>query len=464
MSKTALALLGTIALLLPPHSAILAQDAIVEKPDVLTKGEIKRLTSDGDRLADQGDYLAALTKYTTAYMGVVSRVRGQDFLLPVKPTLFNREELAEEMLKLVKEEFTDEELLLMDSSYKVLGLMPPELDSKQLMTQLLTEEIAGFYDPDNKRMVLIVEDGPQEDPGWFGRLLGAKQAFDKDEQKLTLAHELTHALQDQLYDLNAMEKGIEDDDDMLLAFSAIVEGDATLLMFVEQGDQDITEMDPEVMRATFNIMSWMLPVAGGEAYRKAPPVFRESLIFPYFQGMLFVIAVAAQEGWPAIHASYAQPPVSTEQILHPEKFLDPEQLDTPQQVILPELDQAVSDDWQYLGGNCLGEFQTSILLKRVAGGSQAARGWDGDRYEVYSNRDGKLALVFVSVWDSQQDAEQFYQAYLDYRDQQGAEAQSVLAADCSAVDNSTGRSSVDHRRFRLSDRRRHSIAAQPLRV
>ena len=388
--------------------------ASVKQLPQLSQRRIERLISDGDRLADQGDYQAALEKYTRAYQGVVSRIRGQAFTKGVAPSIFNRQQLGQEMLRLVEQEFTPAELQLMDASYKVLGLVPPSLDTTALMTTMLTEEVAGFYDPDDKRMVLIVEDGPV-DVSWLERLLGGTPAFDKQEQKTTLAHELTHALQDQLYDLNAMEAGIEDDDDMLLAFSALVEGDATLLMFVEAGEvDDVASVDPVAMRATFNIMSWMLPVAGGKTFRSAPPIFRETLTFPYFQGMLFVLGVAADQGWPGVHQMYRQPPRSTEQILHPEKYLG--QVDLPQRVVLPEFKDLLEPrDWQSLGGNCLGELQTGILLKRVMGGQRAAAGWDGDRYEVFRRADGQLGLVYVSVWDSTDDAEEFAAAYRRYR-------------------------------------------------
>ncbi len=393
----------------------MATDAPAQKPPKLTNAQIERLTRNGDRLADQGDYLAALEKYTRAYLGVVSRIRGQDFLAPVAPNILSREELGEEMLQMMEDEYTAEELLLMDSSYKAFGLMAAEQRAETLIRKLLTEEVAGFYDPDKKRMVLILEKGSAKDPGWFGRLLGARPAFDKDEQKTTLAHELTHALQDQLYDLNSMEEHIEHDDDMLLAFAALVEGDATLLMFLESGDQELSDMDPEALRATFNMMSWMTPLAGGKSYREAPPIFRESLIFPYFQGMLFTLGVAGQGGWPAVHEAYSRPPLSTEQILHPEKYMDASQLDAPQSVTIPDLAEALGQSWSHLGGNCLGELQTSIMLKQTAGGTQAAEGWDGDWYEVFRNEDEQLALVQVSIWDSHQDAEEYATAYRHYR-------------------------------------------------
>ena len=391
-----------------------------QPPRKLSDARIAKLTLDGDRLADQGDFQGALDKYTRAYQGLVSGIRGQNFLSRVQPSIFNRQELGKEMLKMVEQEYTQDELELMDASYKVLGLVPRELDTSALMISMLTEEVAGFYDPDNKRMVLIVEDGPAEKPSWLGSLLGAKPAFDKEEQKTTLAHELTHALQDQLYNLNSLEEGIEDDDDMLLAFSALVEGDATLLMFVEAGDaQDVSKMDPDAMRATFNIMSWMMPLAGGKTFRSAPPIFRDSLTFPYFQGMLFTLALAARDGWDGVHRAYQNPPLSTEQILHPDKYLT--EVDLPQRVVIPGsvCELLMSAGWEHLGGNCLGELQTGIMFKRVLGGKNAAVGWDGDRYEVFrstsANASDLFALVHVSVWDSPKDADEFAAAYRLYR-------------------------------------------------
>lgn len=390
-----------------------------------TEAEAEQLIVDGDRLADQADYSGALERYTEAYHAVVSRIRGQEFSKRVLPTLLTRKQLGEEMLKMMKEEFTPEELDLMDASYKAFGLMPDNVNSGELMTKLLTEEVAGFYDPQKRRMVLIRENEEKKEPGFFSRLLGAKATFDKAEQKTTLAHEMTHALQDQLYDLRAIQKRVEKDDDLALAFSALVEGDATLLMFAEMDSEgDITNMDPDAIRATFTMMSWMLPVAGGPSLRKAPAIFRESLIFPYFQGMIFCISVTGKSGWPALHAVYADPPTSTEQIMHPDKYTGQER-DEPQSVLLPDLASTPGGDWKHLGGNCLGEFQTSILLKRLRSGRRASAGWDGDRYEVFQRTDGSLGLVYVSVWDSEKDAGEFAKAYEEYRQPPKARAEGV---------------------------------------
>lgn len=435
--RSSISLLLAAALIIP--SVLFAGEDPAKAPQP-TAAEAEQLIVQGDRLADQADYSGALERYTEAYHAIVSSIRGQKFSTRVLPNLLTREQLGEEMLRMMKEEYTPEELALMDASFKAFGLMPPEVNSQELMTKLLTEEVAGFYDPDKKRMVLIRENGSAKEPGFLGRLLGVKAAFDKAEQKTTLAHEMTHALQDQLYDLKAMQKRVEKDDDLALAFSALVEGDATLLMFAEMDEGgDITEMDPEVIRATFSVMSWMLPVAGGATLRKAPAIFRESLIFPYFQGMVFCTSVTGKKGWSALHAAYADPPSSTEQILHPEKYTGSKR-DEPQSVAIPELKSILSDSWKHLGGNCLGEFQTSVLLKRLPSGRRAAAGWDGDRYEVFQHADGQLGVVFVSVWDSETDAEEFAKAYTEYR--QPAKGRKAKNSETAEVESKPPQSGI----------------------
>lgn len=413
MWKTTTKAVASITLLLLVAAAPCAAQQLQ-----LSDKQIDSLDQAGDRLVDQRQYEEALKKYTLSYTGVVARIRGQDFSRPVEPSILNREELGEEMQRILKREMTPEDIAELDGTLKVFGFVAPDASPAKIYTNLLTEQVAGFYDPDEKRMVLIIEDAPNEEPGWLAKLLGA-DPFNKDEQKTTLVHELTHALQDQLYDLNAMESGIENDDDMSLAFSALVEGDATLLMFAEmQGEVDISEMDPDAMRRMFNIMNWLMPLSAGESYRKAPAIFRETLMFPYFQGMLFVMSQGTKKGWPGVAEFYKSPPLSTEQILHPQKYAAGEDYDAPTKVTIPQLDSAVGKQWYSLGGSCLGELQTRILLGKVPKGKDASLGWDGDYYEVFlRTKDAKkrFALAWVSIWDSAEDAEEFAKCYRLYR-------------------------------------------------
>jgi hypothetical protein len=396
-----------------------------QPPRQLTTREIEQVTLDGDRFADQGKYQQAVEKYTEAYMSVVAELRGKPFKEMVKPKLMNREELAKEMTGQFKLELTPEELYLMEATFKVFGLAPESLDIEKTMIQLYTEEVGGFYDPRTKAMVLI-HDNPSEDAkakqkgifDWFSK---PDSSFDKDEQKTTLAHELTHALQDQLFDLEMQTKLVSEDDDMSLAYSSLVEGDATLVMFADMGradgsSEDLLKMDPQVAEAMFGMLKMTLPMASGKTYRTAPRIFRESLLFPYMNGMAFSIYLTRRDRFREVDKAFASPPVSTEQILHPEKYLF--QPDQPVAITIPKADSLLGDAWTHLGGNCMGEFQTAIMLSDVDVQRKAASGWDGDRYEVYESKDndGKTnrAVVWASVWDSVADAEEFAATYKKY--------------------------------------------------
>lgn len=399
---------------------VLPGSSYAEPPQVLDDEQAEELIAEGDRFADQSDYLEAVKKYTKAYLGIVSRLRGQSYLEDVEPTLMTRSELSEEMKHQVEIDYTAEELALMDGTFKSFGLVPDDLDVRSTIIKLFTEEVAGFYDPRTKAMVLIREDADKK-PGLIGRFFGQRPAFDKEEQKVTLAHELTHALQDQLYGLKEMQERVENDDDMSMAFSALVEGDATLIMFGEMGRQEgnarqMMEMTPEAAATMFSFMKMMMPIAGGKTYRSSPPIFREGLIFPYAQGIVFNLSMTHQNGLTALHTAYDNPPVSTEQILHPDKYL--KDVDLPWEIKINNAKDLLPETWKHLGGNCLGEFQTGILFKGVSGATRAAEGWDGDRYEIYQSAEGKFGLVWLTAWDSLEDAKQFqdvYQAYMKKR-------------------------------------------------
>ncbi len=400
-----------------------------QEPARIDADTAREMIAAGDRAADSGDYPSALTQYTKAYLSIVAGIRRQSFSRPVQPTIIDRDQLKVELEEMLRNELTPQELRLMDATYKAFGLVGPDVDVGSLMARLLTEQVAGFYDPEKERMVLIVEKDRPQNPGFLARLFGARPAFDKDEQKSTLAHELTHALQDQLYDLDGMESRIEDDDDLLLAFSALVEGDATLVMFVESTGEDITQMDPAALRASINLMAWLLPLTAGKSYREAPPILRDGLIFPYMEGLLFTAEIASKRGWQGVHEAFQRPPESTEQILHPEKYFRDQAYDPPRKIRIPELPDELRNKWKHLGGNCLGEFQTGVLFKPVFGGPQAAAGWDGDRYEIYENSDGKLGMLWVSVWDSPRDAVEFKRAYETYRSPKSRFEGTVFTAD-----------------------------------
>jgi hypothetical protein len=150
-------------------------------------------------------------------------------------------------------------------------------------------------------------------------------------------------------------------------------------------------------------------LGGGKTLREAPPIIAESMTFPYLRGMVFCARLTNEGGWKAVDEAYRDPPVSTEQIIHPEKFRD--KVDLPMIVDLGELKPGAP--WKELGRNVLGELQTSIMLGRQ--GARAAAGWDGDRYAVFETPEKRLGLVWVSTWDSPDDAREFAHAYVRYQ-------------------------------------------------
>jgi hypothetical protein len=307
------------------------------------------------------------------------------------------------------EELPEEKRRFLDRSLKAFGFVPPTLSVEKLVLDLYTEEVAGFYDPKRKKLFLVHETAKEERPrGFLEKLLGSSGGFDPEEQKVALAHEMGHALADQHYDLQALDQASKDDDSDL-ALAALIEGEATLVMIAEimrdsGGAAEALKMSPKTIDWTFRLLRPFLPYASGKAFRDAPRIFRESLLFPYVQGTVFLLHGTNQAGWKPVDAAFRDPPRSTEQVLHPEKYFGAER-DEPERIELPALDGALEGDWKELGRNVLGELQLSVLFDRGA-----AAGWDGDRYVVLEDAAGRVALAWLTAWDSTDDAGEFARA------------------------------------------------------
>jgi hypothetical protein len=284
---------------------------------------------------------------------------------------------------------------------------------------LYSEEVAGFYDPKRKQMYLIKEvETPGEKPGLIARLLGIGTGFNKDEQKTTLSHEMSHALADQNFDLLKMQDVAEKDDDRSLALQALIEGEATLVMMLDMEratggtGRDLLDASPALIDFSLSLASAFIPFASSNAFLQAPPILRESMLFPYFKGMVFLLHMTNDSGWGRVNEAFRKPPLSTEQVLHPEKYL--REVDEPTEIVLPPLGDVLGSGWKEVGQNVLGELQISILL-RMQQGVRAAAGWDGDRYAVFSGPGNKLGMVWYSTWDSDAEAREFASAYSRYR-------------------------------------------------
>lgn len=279
-----------------------------------------------------------------------------------------------------EERASDQKLLV------ALGLIRPDQDITALLHKLLSEQVIGLYDDDTGRMYLIGE---------------ARQAT--PAIRVTFAHEFTHALQDEHFNLKALNPPDSDNDDRSAAIQALVEGDATLTMTLYA----IAELTAEERRRYVQSES----AGGSNGFRDAPLVLRDELLFPYLEGLRFVQLIHRQGGFAAVDAAFRDPPASTEQIMHPEKYFARE---APIAVTLPDLAASLGDGWRQTAANTLGELDVRILVEQYVDrptAEKAAAGWGGDRYALLEDAGGRSAVVVKTVWDNRPDAGEFFQAY-----------------------------------------------------
>jgi hypothetical protein len=289
----------------------------------------------------------------------------------------------DEVRRFLEEKFsTDlpaEELAAQERSYKRFGLIPDSLDLRASLTALLTEQIAGFYDPATK-VLHVVE--------------GADQTI----TDMTVGHELVHALQDQHFNLDSLQK-LKGQNDRQMAGQALFEGQAVYeQMAVTIGARTLSTALPATwdrVRDMIRENQESMPL-----FASAPFIIQETLLFPYLSGAEFIRR--AKEKRPNANL-LNDVPASTEQILHPERFF--ESRDEPTTVTLPapRVGKVVYE-------NNLGEFETRLLLyqhlKDQNAAYRGAAGWDGDRYQLINLGRGE-ALVWISIWDSSVDAGEF---------------------------------------------------------
>jgi len=296
-------------------------------------------------------------------------------------------------------------------SLEAFGLIPKGFPLDQFMLDLLTRQIAGLYDP--KAQEFYIAD-------WIPPA----------EQRIVMAHELTHALDDQHFHIDAWIKAARPNDDAQMAREAVVEGSAIAAMI----DYDLRAFGRSIR--DLPDISPMVAMAIGDASRcpgfeKAPPFVRDAIGFPYFSGAIFTQRVLkAGSGWAGFQKVFARPPASTQQILHPQLYLG--EVD-PVAVALPPLDGILSKDWTRLDENVLGEFGLEEVLKQSATPAVAeslAAEWAGDRYAVFEQQPSKrLLLVFFVRFAKPQDAAGFFSAYRQALDKKYPDRQREFLAE-----------------------------------
>jgi hypothetical protein len=333
--------------------------------------------------------------------------------LPIKKQVKRRLTSRDEVVAYLTKHMKDEDVKRLQRSELVLkkfGLLPREFDMEKLLVDLLREEVAGYYDPKTKTVNLL---------DWVPM----------EEQEPVLAHELTHALQDQSIGLDKwMKKGDKDlgeikkdptsedieNDEMDDAREAVVEGQAQAIMFqyalapagrsIVDSPDLVEGMEAETLTGTANT----------KVFNEAPIFMKESLTFPYSYGMNFIVKLLEKGGKEKAFAGVlANPPHTTRQIMQPETYLSGEKIE-PMHVPDFKLD---FKDYVKFDIGAMGEFDVAVLIEQYAGKEPSKRlypEWRGGYY--YAARPkadiaAPLGLLYVSRWSSPEKASEFAEIY-----------------------------------------------------
>ena len=425
---------------------------------------------------------AAIVATTTEVLKETSEIRELAILRPVKSGAQSRPEIERMLIKNLNEETTPAEMHATELSLRKFGLAPNNFEYRQFLIKLLTEQVAGYYDARGREFHLA---------DWL----------ELESQKPVMAHELTHALQDQHFNLRRFEKWPPGDSDAELAAHALIEGDATLAMTIYMAK------NPMVALAFSRSLTTGVST---EQYDQAPRAMRETLIFPYINGLEWATQLYKRGGWPTVSNAFTRLPLSSEQILHPEKYFNYER---PVKVVLPDLSSLLNASqkapnrsqgarngpqqstgtagvppasfastrfaeasqryagsadkrrpnwrspdgvlvlpasvrahasgqrpapqrprsaapqpptanrplptasaWRRIESDVNGEWGYYLILDQFlnspAESRRAAAGWAGDRYALYEGPGGQVFLAQVAVWDTENDAREFFDGYI----------------------------------------------------
>jgi len=349
----------------------------------------------------------------------IEKIRGIKFKHSVNVANQSLEDFGKYIDQMLDKQFSDN----LDKDYgkvvRKLGLYRgPEIkDFKSLAKTVMQSQAAAYYDPATNTFFVVMQDLPES-------ALGS-----------VYAHELYHGFQDQHHNLDdylLSPKQGELNDDEVLARQAVVEGEATYLMTLWTLKTQLGSVPPPgildmaiKMQAKLDVKTMLQMLKSSVVLRahsgdleKAiktmddiPPFMIETMVGAYLKGMAFVFEIQKQ-GWKKIDELYKNPPVSSEQILHPEKWLANE---FPVKFEWPSFEKKLFSDWTLLESNTIGEIQWRIIFSEHRMGETgltAAEGWNGDSFAVLEHKKtGDLLLLIYSSWDSQTEAQEFRDAY-----------------------------------------------------
>lgn len=342
---------------------------------------------------------AELEQVSSEIRAEIELLRGEKFKQAVAVQLTDQRGFLEYARKRQETTETPERRVRDESVAKLLGLVPRDMDLAKTMEAFLEQQVGGFYDPGSRTFYLM-------------------KTFRGDLARIILAHELTHALDDQLFDLDKLIRGAGQDTDAEFAVQAMVEGSGVNAMNAWTM-KHLAKLDRKALADSSDL--------GTKGLDTAPTLVWKPLLAAYLRGDGFLVhaeginMLMAAAKKDELAACFAAPPRSSEQILHPRKFWDEKKRDLPRQVALDAA--ALPKDWQAIGQDTLGELYLGLLTQPFAerGGldaknpialvntrytNKAAEGWGGDRLLLAHKGEARV-LYLVTAWDTPQDADEF---------------------------------------------------------
>ena len=305
----------------------------------------------------------------------MSEITGWKLKSPLKRSIRSRDEIHAYVLQQMNDDKDAKERYASTRSAESFGLIPKGFKLESFLVDLLTEQIAGLYDPKSHEFYIA---------DWIA----------PEEQKMVMSHELTHALEDQQYQIEDWVKAARPNDDAELARESVLEGSAMAAMLDymlrEKGLnlRDLPDIDPSVFVGDMSETPML---------KKAPPFIKDSLMFPYFAGLTFSSNILKTDGWSGFESVFAKPPANTQQIMHPDLYRA-HKVSPPLKLGLPE--HFLDATWVPLEENSLGEFGWKEVLKQFLDEDRAkslAAAWDGDKYTTYEQKDTKRTLLVTHV-------------------------------------------------------------------
>lgn len=344
--------------------------------------------------------------------------RGLPFKRPVKVEVQRLADFRAYVEQQLDRALTPELAKAQSTALQALGLLPEQFDLRQALTDMVVSQAGAYYDPETETFYMLMAELSQANLDTI------------------MIHELQHALQDQYFDLKALQAAqqAEPNEDKRSAISFILEGEATYVMLryqLKEAGQDVSLLPPSTQELVFKTVQNMsrktiqgsLAVSAKEQAQsqdlkramestlELPSILLWGLYDPYMKGQYAIHSAYAAGGWNAVATLYSQPPTSTEQLLHPSTpgTARDEPTDLTPQALDALVGAELATPYRRIYLNTLGEAGLMAFfdhhVKRPE--LQACAGWDGDVYAVFVREDGQGLLVWQTVWDSEKDAREF---------------------------------------------------------